>query len=433
MTPRQATASDSPAAPKRTRRGNQEGTSPRLRADGRYEIRIRYTDALGNSTRRSVFGQSPKACREKAADLRRQIVGGRPAKEAKESLAAYAGEWVGSTLAASQKYARSTKVQYAGFIRNHIAGSQLGAVPLSKVTAKQVEIWVVDLRNKGLKDSTVQSIYGTLRAVLDTAVRDKKIATNVAKDVTRPRIQDQDEALFLTPEQIKALLAIAYDGVAVPQRGGRPSARPKTGTMIVGRTRYAPLFELLVNTGLRRGEALGLRWSDVDFQAGTLKVRRTLSRVDGTLQIGPPKTKKSARTIDLTVGAERVLRAIRARQRQERLAAGALWQHPPALFPAARTSDYVFTTEIGTLCEPRGVYRALKNAVLLMPDQQGEGIGVHSLRHSFASTMLELGAPTKAVSEAIGHASEGFTSRIYLHVSKRTRQSAFDLVSEALG
>lgn len=64
-------------------------------------------------------------------------------------------------------------------------------------------------------------------------------------------------------------------------------------------TRYAPLFELLVNTGLRRGEALALQWSDVDLEAGTLRVRGTLARVNGRLEVTEPKTAKSKRTVPL--------------------------------------------------------------------------------------------------------------------------------------
>ena len=80
-----------------------------------------------------------------------------------------------------------------------------------------------------------------------------------------------------------------------------------------GGTRYAPLFDLLVNTGLRRGEALALQWSDVDLEAGTLRVRGTLARVNGKLEVTEPKTAKSKRTVPLVRAGRAVLRAVRLR------------------------------------------------------------------------------------------------------------------------
>jgi integrase len=84
-------------------------------------------------------------------------------------------------------------------------------------------------------------------------------------------------------------------------------------------SRYAPLFAFLVNTGLRRGEALALRWSDVDLDAGMLRVRGTLARVDGALVITEPKTAKSRRSVPLSATAQRVLRDVRTTQAAERL------------------------------------------------------------------------------------------------------------------
>ncbi len=103
-------------------------------------------------------------------------------------------------------------------------------------------------------------------------------------------------------------------------------------------SRYRPLFVLLVNTGLRRGEALALRWSDVDLTNGLVRVRGT-----------PPKSARSARTIPLGVAAVEVLRSLKARQAAERLKAGSVWTD----------SGYVFTTELGEPGDPRNALTAL--------------------------------------------------------------------------
>lgn len=122
---------------------------------------------------------------------------------------------------------------------------------------------------------TVGPYSDELRAVLDDAVRDKQLGSNPAAEVKRPTV-DHHEAEFLTPAQVRGLLDAAQG------------------------SRYAPLFEFLVNTAMRRGEALALRWRDVNEDAGTLLVRGTMARMDGELTVTTPKTKHSRRVAHLS-------------------------------------------------------------------------------------------------------------------------------------
>ena len=150
---------------------------------------------------------------------------------------------------------------------------------------------------RGLSESTIRSAYTILRAVLDTAVRDDALAKNPAAAVARPKVT-RKEAAHLTTAQVRTLLEKA------------------------AKSRYALLFELLVNTGLRRGEALALTWSDVDFEKKLIRVRGTLARVDGGLVVTEPKTEKSKRVLHMSPAAERVLRAVGAPAEEDRLKAG---------------------------------------------------------------------------------------------------------------
>jgi integrase len=164
---------------------------------------------------------------------------------------------------------------YATLTRNHISSSALGGMPLGKATPRVVEGWLVELRARGLAESTVRIAYDILLAILETALRDGALGRNPVAAVKRPRVT-RHEASYLTPDQVRAVLSAA------------------------GGTRYAPLFTLLVNTGLRRGEALALQWSDVDLEGGTLRVRGTLARVNGKLEVTEPKTAKSQRAVPLS-------------------------------------------------------------------------------------------------------------------------------------
>jgi integrase len=375
------------------RRGNSEGSTPRRRPDGRWQINLRVTDDSGRASRHTVYGETAQEARDKAAEIRNRIRGGQPARDRKETVAAFTQHWIGTSLEASERK-RNTKVMYAGVARTHILSSPLGRLPLDKIRPSHVEGWVVELRRKGLAESTIRSAYTILRAILDTAVRDGALASNPAAAVRRPRVTTK-EAPHLTPVQVAALLQAA--------RG----------------TRYAPLFALLVHTGLRRGEALALRWSDVDLERHTLRVRGTLSRIDGALVVTEPKTAKSKRVVPISSPAEHLLRAVHAAQDAERRRAGAAW----------RETGFVFTTEFGEPCDPRNAFRALRVAATKAGLPKA---GLHTLRHSAASVLLTGGVPLKVVSEILGHSSIAITGDIYGHVSPDVARQAMDLLGDAL-
>jgi integrase len=375
------------------RRGNNEGSTPRRRADGRWQINLRVTDDLGTAGRHTVYGDTAQEARDKAAEIRRRVEGGQPARDRKETVAAFTQRWIDTSLEASERK-RNTKVMYAGVARTHVLPSSLGRLPLDRVRPSHVEGWVVELRRKGLAESTIRSAYTILRAVLDTAVRDGALASNPAAAVRRPRVTIK-EAPHLTPVQVATLLQAA--------RG----------------TRYAPLFALLLYTGLRRGEALALQWSDVDLERHTLRVRGTLSRVDGALVVTEPKTAKSKRFVPISTPAEALLRAVHAAQEAERRWAGTAW----------RQTGFVFTTELGEPCDPRNAFRALRVAATKAGLPHA---GLHTLRHSAASVMITGGVPLKVVSEILGHSSIAITGDIYGHVSPDVARQAIDLLGDAL-
>jgi integrase len=375
------------------RRGNHEGSNPFQRDDGRWQVLVRYTDQYGLTKRATVYGKTAPDAREKAGEVLARLTEGLPARDKKTTLETFTLEWIASALAASDRKA-TTKTMYAGVARVHIVGSHIGGLALDKVRPMHVEGWIVGLRAKGLSESTVRSAYTILRAILDTAVRDGALARNPAAAVKRPKVTAK-EAAYLTPEQVRTLLEAAK------------------------KSRYAPLFSLLVNTGLRRGEALALQWSNVDTEDSLLRVRGTLARVDGDLIVTSTKTAKSKRSIPVSEATARLLRDIRKQQLKDRLKAGSVWHQTP----------YVFTTEDGQPCDPRNALRALKSAAT----KAGmTGVGLHTLRHSAATVMLTNGISLKVVSEILGHASIAITGDVYGHVSPDVSREALATLSASL-
>ncbi|GAA4756101.1 site-specific integrase [Modestobacter marinus] len=373
------------------KRANGEG-SVFKRADGRWSAELSYRDEHGISKRRTVYGATQAEVLTKQKALRERLDAGAPVKDTAMTLAAWLDDWIASSLPASDRK-QATIDLYSTVARKHLA-SALGGRRLNRIRPSDVEALIVAKRAAGLAPSTVRTIYTVLRAALDIAVRDGLLRQNPVAAVRRPTVERKDAA-YLTVADAHRLLE--------SMRGER----------------LAPLFRLMLATGLRRGEALGLHWSDVDLDGGTLRVRWTLTRTSKGLQLGEPKTEKSRRTVPLPRSAIELLRAHRQQQAAEQLAARDVWHG----------SDLVFTTEAGTPLEPRNVLRRFET----LAQRAGlRDVHLHTLRHSTASFLLAAGTHTKVVQEHLGHSSYAITADIYSHVAPAQRREAADRLDEAL-
>jgi integrase len=136
-------------------------------------------------------------------------------------------------------------------------------------------------------------------------------------------------------------------------------------------SRYHPVLVLMAATGLRKGEALALRWDRVDLEAGTIKVAATIARINHKLVVSEPKTDRSRRTVPLPPAVVAMLRKHRTEQKAERLRAANQWTD----------SGLVFTTEFGAPVDPRNLLRVIESAA---KTAGVAGVGVHTLRHSAA-------------------------------------------------
>jgi integrase len=184
--------------------------------------------------------------------------------------------------------------------------------------------------------------------------------------------------------------------------------------------RYRNVLVLIAATGLRRGEALALRWSDVDPERAVLVVRGTLGRVGGRLLITEPKTDRSRRTLPISLALVTMLQAHRADQEAERIAARDKWQD----------HGLVFASELGTPVDPRNILRTIQIAA----QRAGmSDIGVHTLRHSAAVAWLESGVHIKAVADLLGHSSIAITGDIYGHTSDNAARAAVEGLAGRLG
>jgi integrase len=183
--------------------------------------------------------------------------------------------------------------------------------------------------------------------------------------------------------------------------------------------RNEALYALMLSTGLRRGEALGLEWDDVDIKSGVILIRRQLKREDGRLVTSDTKTSKSRRAVNLPGPMIATMNAHKARQAADHLKIGEAWQD----------TGFVFTTTIGTPIDPRNVYREFQK---ICEDAKLGKWHPHELRHSAASLMLAQGVKVQVVSDVLGHSSIRMTADVYGHILAPDRQGAANAMSTVL-
>lgn len=359
-------------------------------ADGRLRgsIVVPHPDGI-RSIRRYVSGRTRADVVRKLDDVKREAEAGFPTGE---TTGAYLARWL---VDVKPRLRAATWREYSRHVRAYWS-PVFGTVPLTKLTPAHVERALAKLLDRGLSPVTVRGARTTLRRAIADAQRNGMLNRNVAA-LSRPPRAERREMRALSSAEVGRLTA----GTAEDPLG--------------------PLFAVAVGSGLRLGELLGLRWSDVDLDGRSLVVRRSLARTYGDgWAVAEPKTARSRRTVMLPAIALEALRRQKARQAAARLAAGTAWQD---------RAGVVFTDAVGRVVHPRAASKGFRAAA----DRLGLPVRLHDLRHTAASLMLGAGVPLKVVSEALGHSSIAITADVYAHVTPELRREAADALDRALG
>ena len=395
---------------KKRRRPRGEGSIYETAA-GRWRAAIVVEDPdTGRTFRRVVSGRSEAAVRERLKSLRRDVEHGAVAAGKPKSVAAYVATW----LPALRGRVRPTTWRYhESLIRLRIL-PELGPVPLSALTPTRIEKWTTAIiagtgpkvarRGKApaplppASPTTARGARGTLRMILRDAERDGLVVRNAAA-LARPPRAERHELQILTATDTRRLIDGTTDDA------------------------FGPLYTLAALTGLRQGEVLGLRWTDVDVDSTTptVTIRRAYSRTSTGWADAETKTSRSRRTLNLPPAAAAALRRQRTRQKEARVAAGAMWQE---------VDGCVFTDAIGRRVTGAAVTHQFSRdlARLGLPH-----VRFHDLRHGAASMMLAQGVPLKVVSETLGHAGIAITADTYTHLDRAQRREAADAMERAIG
>src|SRR3954466_4947565 len=269
-------------------------SAPTRRADGRYVETFTYVDTAGKRRRRYVYGKTAPEARRRANAARKEVALHAPVRDPQRMFSDWAREWAESFLVSSERKP-STVALYRHLLLNHVV-PHLGALRLAEIAPADVVRLLLALEDKGLAPSSRRSVYAVLRCCLNDAVLNGLLRENPAAKSPRPR-QSRREARHLTEDEANRLLA-ATDA-----------------------SRYGRVVRLILGTGLRRGEALALKWSDVNFDRRELRIRGSLVRGSEGLVVSQPKTRTGRRVVALSAVMCELLRAQRTTQATEQLAA----------------------------------------------------------------------------------------------------------------
>ena len=352
-------------------------------------VTIGRDSGTGKQIQKSFSGKTQKEVREKLQAAAVSVNEGTYREPSKMTL----GEWLDIWR---QEYLGGVKpltVQcYEKNIRVHIAPA-LGAVKLESLNAHGIQVFLNQLGKtrgnaSGLSPKTIQVIHGVLHKVLRQAVKIGLLRFNPADACELPRME-RKEIKPLDDEDISAFLEAI--------RGNR----------------FEAVYLVMLFTGMRRGEALGLTWDCVDLKRGSALINKQLQNIPnhpGEFRLVSTKNGKS-RKIALAPSVTEILKKQWENQSEQRQKAGPLWKE----------SGFVFTKDDGDHLSPSTVYHQYKRIVasIGLPDAR-----LHDLRHSYAVAAIQAGDDIKTVQGNLGHHTASFTLDVYGHVTEQMKQSS---------
>lgn len=392
------------------KKANGEGSICK-RSDGRYMAR--YTV---NGSRKAVYGETYEEARQKLNEKLHEIAKGTYIEPGKDTVGKWMRDWL--TIYALPTVKQSTYISYEGYVRLHLE-PELGSIKLTSLTTEQIQLFFKkkakgSKTQKGLSPKTLRNIYNMFNSVLEQAVTNNKLIRNPIRGVKLPSVQKREVEILDPEEQTRLHKAAEYSEELAA---------------------FGIIFTL--NTGVRLGELIGLQWPDLNYKKHSIRVRRTvgrLQRVDENgnllkkaegiktteIVIRTPKSATSQRDIPLFDELWGGLMGYRDKKRKMFDALGIPFDE----------KGFIFCNALGNVYDPR-VYedlfkRTLKEAGL-------DDIKFHALRHTFATRALEAGMDIKVLSAILGHAQASTTLNLYGHALPDHKRNSMEKMRSFYG
>ncbi len=366
------------------RRKQGEGTL-RLRKDGRWEGRIVVGyDDNGLPKTKNVTAKTKTECAEKLELLKEQY--GKPTEKINSEMPF--GEWIDFWYQTYCKHTirLTTQLEYESRIYKHII-PEIGSIPLNKLTQADLQQFYartkssgrkikVESYGAGLSDRAVRAIHANCRSALEKAVQEGLIRVNPAIGCKLPPKKSREMKVLTQNEVIRFLNRAKEEG-------------------------YYELFLLELGTGIRRGEILALKWGDLNFTTGELRIERQVNVFNGEQVISVPKTKASIRTVILPPSLLQILSEYKETVNSE-------WMFPSPLDSTKTRHPSAVRKRMQIILERAGCKK----------------VRFHDLRHTFSVMALENGMDIKSLSAMLGHNSSATTIDIYSHITDIMRKQA---------
>ena len=308
----------------------------------------------------------------------------------KMSFAEYSNRWLDSKR---NKVRPKTIQRYSDLMRLHIV-PVIGGIPLLKLKPLHLEKVYEEASGRGLSAQSVLHLHRVLFTALKQAVAWQLIPRNIAEAVTPPRPERREVEAMTPREVVRVLERVAGSDLEMPTI-------------------------LALGTGMRLGEVLGVRWSDINLEKKTARISQTVQETNKGLVFVPPKTHRSRRSVSLPIFVVHALRKHKKVQSERRLSVGSAWH------------DFDLVIERGDGLPVRT--SSLSGRFADCMKKTGIKLTFHGLRHGHASLMLAAGVNLKVVSERLGHSTIGITADLYTHVADDVHEAAAASLDALLG
>jgi len=362
------------------------------RSPGHYRLRWR----VGGKRFTKSFHGSISEARKELRRLIKSADDGQHVAPDKATVESYVGDWLASDTGLSPK----TRERYQQLARLQIY-PHLGKIAVQSLRPDQVESWHKALLDSGLSPRTVGHAHRVLQTGFERAIKYGAVARNVVHVVKPPRV-DQAEIEILNPEQIAEVRA-----------------------KLAGHW-LAPVVEMALGTGMRRGELCALMWGAVDLAKGVVQVRASLEETAAGLRVKEPKTRNGRRAIALAMITAEALRDHHRQQLALRLKLGV--GRPGA-------NDYVFPQPSNPDFAPWPPDQLSRDwARVVAGKRRGlPRVSFHALRHTHASALIAAGLDILTVSRRLGHGRPSVTLDVYGHLIEQNEDKAVAVLDAALG
>jgi integrase len=358
-------------------RGAGEGTIVK-RKDGRWmgAVTVGTDPKTGKPQRKYFYGDKRKEVARKMTDLKQKLFNGSYIQQSEITVKEWFNKWNDGR---KNTVSYATYRAYKSVIENHIK-SELGPIKLKDLKTRHIQELLNDRFDNGLTSGTVKLIYAVTNTGLKQAVKERVIYNNPAQAVELPKKQEESNFNTWNKDQVNKFLNHAKDH------------------------KYYIIYLLAINTGMRRGESVGVKWKDINFKKKKLEVNRQVIRTDEGIVLKKTKTKAGQRIIPLTEEVIKELKRHKIKQSENKLAFGDNYNY----------NNLVSCNRLGEVLNPDHVFTEFKE---LIKEAGVPDIRLHDLRHTFATLFLEAGGSIKVLQQILGHSSISVTMDTYSHVT----------------